>query len=283
MDYSKFPNSNRFYSGTDRKKSIIINNRYYFVKFQKKTNEGLWFCHISEYLGSHIFSSLGIDAQETFLGTYNDENVVNIADFLGEGEMFVSFNAIAESRIDSDKEDVQYTYDEIMKVLRECADLTDVPKAIELFWEMFIVDALVANFDRHGGNWGFIKKDGKYRLAPVFDNSSCLFPDLNSDEKMESVLNSHKEIERRIYEFPTSQIKYKGKKSSYYEIISSLEFEECNKALVRIVERMNMNHIMQKINYLYGISEVRREFYKTIIKQRYEKILLDPYNKLKSH
>ena len=26
----------------------------------------------------------------------------------------------------------------------------------DFFWNMFIVDALVGNFDRHNGNWGFL-------------------------------------------------------------------------------------------------------------------------------
>ena len=39
---------------------------------------------------------------------------------------------------------------------------------------MFIVDALIANFDRHGSNWGFIKKYNKYRLSPILDNGSSL-------------------------------------------------------------------------------------------------------------
>ena len=40
------------------------------------------------------------------------------------------------------------------------------------------MDALLGNFDRHGANWGFIKEDNKYTIAPIFDNGSCLFPNL---------------------------------------------------------------------------------------------------------
>ena len=88
------------------------------------------------------------------------------------------------------------------------------------------------------------------------------------------------EIEQRIYKFPTSQVKYRGKKSSYYEIISSLAFEECNNALVRITERVDLNKINKLIDTIEGISDVRREFYKTILKERFEKILLESYIKL---
>jgi hypothetical protein len=166
-------------------------------------------------------------------------------------------------------------------MLKENVKLTNVEETINLFWDMFIVDALIANFDRHGSNWGFIKKDNQYRLSPVFDNGSSLFPQLNTDEKIDAVLNNQEEIDRRIYQFPTSQVKYKGKKSSYYEIISSLEFEECNKALKRIIQRTDFDKINKLIDTVEVISERRKEFYKIILQQRFEKILLESYNKLK--
>lgn len=279
-DYSKYPDGNRFYSGAERKKSILINGKPYLVKFQKNSREGLRFNHISEYLGSHIFNLLGIETQETFLGTYKGENVVVIQDFLGEDEIFVPFNGVGDSSLEQDKEKYQYSYEDIIEMLQDNIKLTDVQQTIALFWDMFIIDAFIANFDRHGSNWGFIKKDNTYRLSPVFDNGSSLFPQLNSDEKIEAVLGNQEEIDKCIYKFPTSQVKYMGKKSSYYEIISSLAFEECNKALIRIVKRVDLDKINRLIDTVENISEKRKAFYKTILRQRYEKILLNAYNKL---
>lgn len=283
IDYTKYPDGDRFYSGAERKKSIMINGNAYLVKFQKNSREGLRFNHVSEYLGSHIFAMLGIETQETNLGLYNGENIVAIKDFLEEDETFVPFNGVGDSSLEQDKEKYQYTYDDIIEMLKDNMKLTDVEQTIDLFWDMFIIDALIANFDRHGSNWGFIKKDNKYRLSPIFDNGSSLFPQLNTDEKIDAVLNDQSEIDQRIYKFPTSQVKYHGKKSSYYEIISSLEFEECNRALVRITERVDLNKINKLIDSIEAISEKRKEFYKTILKQRFEKILLESYNKLKSN
>ncbi len=281
-DYSRYPDGNRYYSGAERKKSILINEKPYLVKFQKNSREGLRFNHISEYLGSNIFTLLGIETQETFLGTYKSENVVVIQDFLGEDEVFVPFNGVGDSSLEQDKEKYQYSYEDIIEMLQDNVKLTDVEQTIDLFWDMFIIDALIANFDRHGSNWGFIKKDNKYRLSPIFDNGSSLFPQLNTDEKIEAVLDNQEEIDMRIYKFPTLQVKYKGKKSSYYEIISSLEFEECNNALVRIVERIDFKKINKLIDSMENISKKRNEFYKTILEQRYEKILLKSYNELMS-
>ena len=282
IDYSRYSEGNRYYSGAERKKSILISGKPYLIKFQKNSREGLRFNHVSEYLGSHIFSLLGMETQETYLGTYKDENVVVIQDFIGEDEVFVPFNGVGDSSLEQDKENYQYSYEYIMDMLQDNIKLTDVEQTIDLFWDMFIVDALIANFDRHGSNWGFIKKDNKYRLSPVFDNGSSLFPQLNTDEKIDAVLGSQEEIEMRIYKFPTSQVKYQGKKSSYYEIISSLAFKECNNALIRIVERIDFDKINTLIDSIENISEKRKEFYKTILKQRYEKILLKSYHELKS-
>ena len=280
IDYSKYPDGGRFYSGAERKKSILINGNAYIVKFQKNSRDGLRFNHVSEFLGSHIFSMLGIETQETQLGTFGNENVVVIKDFLSDDEVFVPFNGIGDSSLEQDKEKYQYSYEDIIKMLKENIKLTDVEQTIDLFWDMFIVDALIANFDRHGSNWGFIKKDNKYRLSPIFDNGSSLFPQLNTDEKIQAVLNDQEEIEQRIYMFPTSQVKYQGKKSSYYDIISSLAFEECNNALDRITERVNLNKINKLIDSIENISDLRREFYKTILKERFQIILLESYNKL---
>lgn len=281
LDYSVYPDGGRFYSGAERKKSILIKGNAYLVKFQKNSRDGLRYNHVSEFLGSHIFSMLGIDSQETQLGLYNGENVVVIKDFLGDDEVFVPFNGVGDSSLERDKEKYQYSYTDIIEMLRENVKLTDVEQTIELFWDMFIVDALIANFDRHGSNWGFIKKNNEYRLSPVFDNGSSLFPQLNTDEKIEAVLRDQSEMDQRIYKFPTSQVKYREKKSSYYEIISSLGFEECNKALIRITERIDMDRINRLIESVDSISVIRKVFYKTMLKQRFEKILLESYNKLK--
>src|SRR5574344_63516 len=112
-----------------------------------------------------------------------------------------------------------------------------------MFWRMYIVDAFIGNFDRHGANWGFLKCNNQYRLAPVFDNGSCLYPQLIDEGDMKAIINSEDETDKRIYKFPTSQIKLNGEKSSYYDVIHSLEFPECNAALKAIVSRINMDVI----------------------------------------
>lgn len=279
-DYSKYEKTPVMFSGAERKHEIIIGGHRYIVKFQKDSEIGLTFSHVSEYLGSHIFQSIGIPVQETFLGTCDGKNVVVMKNFLGPEDMLVAFNGVGESSLERDKELYQYTYEDITAMLRENMKSTSVEETVERFWDMFIVDALIGNFDRHGGNWGFIKRDNQYRIAPVYDNGSSLYPKLNTDERIKAVLASEDEINQRIYQFPTSHIKVKNRKSSYFEVISSLQFEDCNAALKRIVPRIHFDRIYTLIDEIEGISEIRKHFYKTMLQQRYEKILMYAYQRL---
>ena len=278
-DFSNFRLSNIRYGGSERKLGILINGEPYMLKFQKVTRFGKRNNHLSEFLGSHIFEILGFDVHETYLGTYKGEAVVACKDFVTNGYEFVPFNDVGESTIETDKEKYQYTYKDIISLLKKNQKITNIDETISIFFEMYIVDALIGNFDRHGANWGFLKKDNKYKLAPIFDNGSCLFPQLVNEDEIKFILSDQKEINERIYRFPTSQIKLGEGKSSYFEVISSLKFEECNKALVKIYSKVDLNKINDLIDSL-NITKVHKDFYKLMIEERFNKIIKYSYNKL---
>ncbi len=146
---------------------------------------------------------------------------------------------------------------------------------------MFIVDALIGNFDRHNGNWGVLVNDytQELRVAPIYDCGSCLYAQL-TDEQIEKVLNNPQDINIRIYERPLSALLLDNKKINYYDFINSLGNEDCNEALRRIMLKINMDKINNIINSTSYISDVRKEFYKTILEKRYEKILVTAYKKM---
>lgn len=280
MDYSRYASSGKYYTGAERKKGILIDGEAYIVKYAKMSPEGMTYSHVSEYIGSHLFAHLGIETQQTMLGTCDNQQVVVMKDFIEKNEMFVPFNDVGDSSLEREKEKYQYSYEDIISMLKENTKLTNVKDTCERFWDIYIVDAWIGNFDRHGANWGFIKKDNAYRIAPVYDNGSSLFPKLNTDEKIQEILNSEDEMNKCIFTFPTSQILLNGKKSSYYDVISSLKFEECNNALVRICNKIDMNLVTEFISNMNEISMVRKEFYITMLRRRYEKILLEPFMRL---
>ena len=139
---------------------------------------------------------------------------------------------------------------------------------------MFIVDAFIGNWDRHNGNWGFLY-DTKYdtiELAPVFDCGSSLYPQADADI-MELILSDKRELDYRIFEIPTSAIMLGDKKIKYFNFLSSLQNEDCNQALRRIVSRIDLERIRTIIDGMPFISDLQRKFYFTMLSERKVKIL----------
>jgi hypothetical protein len=281
MDYSHYPKNQKFYSGSEEKIGITIGSTDYILKFQKPSETGLLNNTICEYIGCHIFQMLGMNVQKTFLGTYEGRNVVVLEDFITGSQQFVPFNEVGDSSLEHDRETYQYSYTDVMRMLQENTKLTQLPETISQFWRMYIIDALLGNFDRHGANWGFIKESNRYTLAPVFDNGSCLFPRIHTDEACLEILSDEHEINKRVFLFPTSQIKLNNVKSSYFEVIHSLQFPECNAALLDIVGKMDMQRIAIFIESIEQISDIQKRFYRTILQVRFEKILEASYKKLR--
>lgn len=280
IDFSEYELNGKYYGGSERKEGISVDGENYMIKFQKHTAFGKRNNHVSEFIGSHIFEICGFETHKTYLGYRHGEEVVACKDFNVQGKQFVPFNDVGESTLDQDKETYQYDYEDIMEMLRDNSKLTNVKETISMFWRIYIMDALLGNFDRHGANWGFLKEDNKYTIAPIFDNGSCLFPNLVDEAEMEEIMKSEVETDKRIYKFPTSQIKLNGRKSSYFEVINSLQFEECNEALRYVVAKLDMNKAEKLINETPLISETQRLFYKHILTARYDKILLSSFEKL---
>lgn len=280
IDFSEYELNRKYYGGSERKEGISIDGEDYMIKYQKQTAFGKRNNHISEFIGSHIFEICGIEAHKTYLGYRAGEEVVACKDFNVSGKQFVPFNDVGESTLDQDKETYQYDYEDIMQMLHDNSKLTNVQETISMFWRIYIMDALLGNFDRHGANWGFIKENNRYSLAPVFDNGSCLFPNLVDEIEMQEIMESEEETDKRIYQFPTSQVRLNGKKSSYFEVINSLQFEECNDALQHVMLKLDMSKVYKLIDETPLISEVQRAFYKHMLTARYKKILLASFDKL---
>lgn len=280
IDFSEYNFNGKYYGGSERKEGITIDDQDYMIKFQKHTAFGKRNNHISEFLGSHIFALCGFETHKTYLGYKDGEEVVACKDFNLPGKQFVPFNDVGESTLDQDKETYQYDYEDIMQMLRDNSKLTNVQETISTFWRIYVMDAFLGNFDRHGANWGFIKENNQYRLAPVFDNGSCLFPNLIDENEMEKIIVSEEETDKRVFKFPTSQVRLNGKKSSYFDVINSLQFDECNEALRYVISKLDMNKVEELIDETPLISDCQKRFYKHILNARYNKILVHSFEKL---
>ena len=150
----------------------------------------------------------------------------------------------------------------------------------EKFWNMFIVDCLIGNTDRHNGNWGFLKniKEEKLTFSPIYDCGSCLFSTYTDEEMKECLNNNTKMLD--CIKNTSSAIRNNGARIKYYEFITNLENEDCNEALMRMYDKIDLNMIFELIDSIDIITEIRKEFYKKIIGEKYNKILTVAYKKL---
>ena len=282
MDFTNFPRKNKTYAGANGSKiSVLLDGEQYMLKFPAAASRNREMSYangcISEYLGSQIFNITDISAQQTMLGTYRkngkEKIVVACKDFTTPETVLQDFASLKNTIIDSEHNGYGTEISDILQTIDE-QQAIDSYKLKEHFWNMFIVDAFIGNWDRHNGNWGFLynTRTDEIKLAPVYDCGSCLFPQADA-EIMRATLASQEERDIRTFKIPTSGIKQNGQKINYFDFISSLEFPDCNEALKRMLPRIDMAKINVLIDQTPYITDLQKEFYKTILRERKEKIL----------
>ena len=138
---------------------------------------------IQEYIGSHIYTILGIPAQKTILGTRNGKLVVACKDFRQRPKEFLDlqqFNKIKTTFLPDLKmyEKATDGYDMQLGMILHVLDWHPMmrrhPEAKERFWEMYFIDALLGNTTRDNTDWGMlVSYGGEETLAPVYGNTGC--------------------------------------------------------------------------------------------------------------
>ncbi len=285
VDFTNYPKVlGRAYNGANGKKiAVEYEDEVYMLKFppsaiKKATDLSYTNGCISEHIASSIFNLIGIRAQQTLLGTYCVNGIEKVVcackDFTSDGQRFFDFCSIKNTILDSDSNGSGTELEDVLDTIQR-QQFVDPNILREHFWNVFVVDALLGNFDRHNGNWGFLFNVATQTadIAPVYDCGSCLLP--QADEKtMREVLSNEDALNARVYQFPTSAIRKDNKKINYYDFLMSMENKECNQAVLRIVPRIDLDGIYDLIDHTSFISDLQKDFYKKYIKARYEKILL---------
>jgi len=270
------------YNGANGKKvAVEYNGCQYMLKFppsgeNKPTELSYTNSCISEHLGSSIFNLLGVEAQKTMLGTFQvgekTKLVCACQDFTAGGKRLLDFCSIKNTILDSDSNGSGTELKDILETIEKQQYISpDI--LLAHFWDVFVIDALLGNFDRHNGNWGFLVDPARIiSLAPIYDCGSCLLP--QADEKvMQDVLSNADALNARVYQFPTSAIKQDEKKINYYDFLMSTNNPDCCKAIKRIVPRIDMEQIRALINDTPYLSGLQKEFYQSYLTARYERIL----------
>ena len=289
---------NANYGGSDKKRGVIYNNCRYMLKLSDKIpeekrlpiNSSYSNSAYSEYIGCHILESMGFDVQETLLGTIemksskNESKIyptVACKNFIPDNYTLVEFKFIESALLDTKPPKIPHI-DDIYQILSNenvYFDASFGKEALAAYWDLFIADAFLGNFDRHANNWGYLveKETGNIKLAPVYDCGSCLYPQM-ADDAIQKVINSKEEIQMRIDKFPNAALTLEnGEKASYRKYIASFTNSDCTAALMRIAPKIHMDKIEEIIDNTPGVSDIRKLFYKTMLNQRYKQIILEPY------
>ncbi len=289
IDFTEATEELNNYKGSEKKKTLIYNNKRYLVKFPdpiREKNKNISYINnaFSEYIGSNVFKISGFKVQNTILGTYvyngKEKIVCACEDFTDGNHILYEFENLALS-VNPDKK-IEEELSDIMGVIEEIENLTKLNIIVqdnikEKFWDMFIIDSLIGNTDRHNGNWGFLvnARSSKAEFSPIYDCGSCLNSKLADEE-----IDEFNDVEIKNLAINChSCIKENGEKINYMPYIKSLKNEDCNNALLRNFTKINLEKINEFINNISCISISRKEFYKKIISIRY-KILEKSYKEL---
>lgn len=278
------------YTGSERKKRFLIDGEYFMVKFPDPVRErrkqlSYMNNQFSEYVGCHIYESVGIPVQKTFLGRfeYKGQTVIAVAcrDFLNDGFTLYPIQRFIKSNLDSQHLKESY----LSEVYETAASFNDehlYQSIISHFWKMMIIDCLIANYDRHYENWGmFLDKNGHQSVASVYDCGSGLHPLLTEDE-MEILLNNLRSASNLFYHVRTPFTD----KDTRHQIMFADLFVSPNPdlvtALLEIFPKINLAEIYQIIENTPFLSSTYKRIMIESIKLRYNRILLPAYLLAKS-
>ena len=280
----------RAYNGANGKKIAIEHQgEQYMLKFPpsgqgKRTELSYTNSCISEHIASTIFNMVGIPAQETILGTYDVVGKTKIVcackDFTADGSKLFDFCSIKNTVIDSEYGGTGTELEDILDTIEKQQYVNPV-EVLQHFWNVFVVDALLGNFDRHNGNWGFLYHDDTQTatLAPIYDCGSCLLPQADA-QVMRAVLSNQDELNARIYRFPTSAIKQNDRKINYYDFLMATGNKDCNAAVMRMMPRFHLDKMLAFIREVPFLDELQRQFYQTYLSARMERIMVPVHRRI---
>lgn len=293
IDFSRCEALVNNYDGAAYKHPIRYNGETYMLKYgelskPQNTDQTSYInSPVSEFLGSHCFAALGIQTQDTLLGTYNGHSVVACKDFMQKLDKskleLVEFKRQERSFVGWSSQVLKTPrLENILGVFDSSPAFRDIrQQAEEDYWKMFIGDALFANFDRHAGNWGYILdiETNKFtRCAPVYDCGGCMTPRL-SEKAMARIMSDPQELRARAMRFPTACILVDGKRPSYDRFFRSPEADRCLPVIAEFVPTIDLDEVHAVIEKAPGISDVRREYLCKTIDSRYDNILLPAYDR----
>ena len=285
IDFEKGVEKLNKYFGSEVKTTVLYENEIYMLKYpdpvRKKSNALSYMNNqYSEHIGSLIFKSCGFEVQETALGYFTDikgqkKIVVGCKDFTQDGSVLHEFSKLS-SQIEVDGKS-GHSIESVYEIIKQCRFINNGDEVINKFWDMFIMDTLIGNPDRHFDNWGLLEKNGDIKFAPVYDCGSSLAA-LVDDAKMEDLLVNASAFKNEEFNL-TSCYYINGKRIFYHELYKEPPMDLSN-AIKRMVPKIKIDEISNLIDAIPTMPDTRKIYLKQAVGLRYSQILVPAFKRI---
>ena len=269
-DFRFIPEINN--KGTREKRTVLDNKGnkaiFKYEMYDKSCSEAC-----SEKLSYEIAKVLGYECAHIELAL-DANGTLGILNYL-----FVDIHreehidAIAYIKKNNETRSQFYTLENIKK----CLDMLNTNLFYQ-FLKIMVFDALVGEQDRHEENWGIIRKNGEYKLSPLYDNGCNLLREFYKEENAEKYYNGLKDFDAYIKRSKTLICKKDGSKYKHFELIKDLYNIYPHQIREEIVnlEKLTDSKIENIVNKMpdYIITAKHKEYIIRYIKIR-KQILLD--------
>ena len=267
LDFDKGVEQWSVYLGSEKKTALIYEGELYMLKYPDPVRGNKLVGHLSyknnqysEHIGSNIFRLCGFETQETYLGYWTDNKgkrkiVVACKDFTQNGGKLIEAKTISNQTL-VDKGKSTLTIEDVYGSINESHLIPNKKQVIDNFWDMFVIDALIGNGDRHLGNWGFLVNGEDVKFAPIYDCGSSLSA-LLSDQEMAETINSNL-FKNQTYN-RTSCYSMNDKRIFYHEIFK-VPPQDLAQAIKRTVPKIDMTKIHAFVDDTPTMSDIRKDY-----------------------
>lgn len=250
MELDRYRN-NIIYDGKTYKFGITYNGNRYLVKKRKNYEDTSVY---SECVASDFLQLMGVKAHTVQLYPYHQEQVVLVKDFVDGGGKLYSFTSLKQKYEDAIESKRVYTYKAIEQVIMNHKqwNINARNHIMYQFWIMILWDMVLANPDRHGGNWGFLKKDNQLVFAPIYDNGYGLYPNISKSLKGYTEDTRKRFLISQVKNCEAGYVKRVDEEEGHY-VLKKEEFRYTVKSLDKYIGLSAAYHKL----YIAGIDRVR--------------------------
>lgn len=195
------------------------------IAIDKKTNEEIYFKYerynctesCSEKISYEIARVLGYPCAHIEFGE-DEKGKIGILNYLFIKREEEEHDD-AKSYINRDSTERKYFY--TIQNIKNCLDKID-RSLFNDFLKIMVFDALVGETDRHEENWGIIKKNGKYKISPLYDNGCNLLREFKNEQLATQYYDEKKDFNSYIKR--AKSVIYKDDHSRRYNLFELIEY-----------------------------------------------------------